>query len=239
MIRPLFVRGLLAGIIAGLAAGVFAYFAGEPHIDSAIALEEAAAHTHAEVPLVSRSGQVGGLFLATALYGLAVGGLFGLAFALVRGRIGPRSGSVLSITLAAAGFVAVVLVPFVKYPANPPAVGDPATIGSRTSLYLVAVAIGLLAMAAAAVAHRIFEVNGEPVRWLATGLGFLVPVTAAWVFLPVVSEVPEGFPADLLWDFRVSSLGTQVVLWGVLGVSYAYLWHRSERVAGAPQGVPA
>ncbi|GIH28585.1 membrane protein [Acrocarpospora phusangensis] len=238
MIRSLFVRGLLAGIIAGLAAGAFAFFAGEPHIDAAIALEEAAAgHTHAEAPLVSRSGQVGGLFLATALYGMAVGGLFGLAFALVRGRVGPRSGSALAVGLAAAGFVAVVLVPFVKYPANPPAVGDPETIGSRTSLYLVAVAIGLLAAAAAAVAHRIFEVNGEPVRWLATGLGFLLPVAAAWIFLPAVSEVPEGFPADLLWDFRVSSLGTQVVLWGVLGVSYAYLLYRSERVAGV--AVPA
>ncbi|GAA0444740.1 membrane protein [Acrocarpospora corrugata] len=238
MIRTLFVRGLLAGIIAGLAAGAFAFLFGEPHIDSAIALEEAAAHTHTEAPLVSRGGQVGGLFLATALYGAALGGLFGLAFALVRGRTGPRSGTALSVALAAAGFVGVVLVPFVKYPANPPAVGDPATIGSRTSLYLVLVLIGLLAVAAAAVAYRLFEVNGGPVRWLAAGLGFLVPVGAAWGLLPTVSEVPEGFPADLLWNFRVSSLGTQVVLWGVLGVSYAFLWYRAERVAGVPQAVP-
>jgi len=92
----LLVRGLIVGLFAGLLAGTFAYVMGEPHIDSAIAIEEAAgaAHTHdangqavpadpEEEPLVSRDGQRFGLFLATSLYGVALGGIFAVGFALL------------------------------------------------------------------------------------------------------------------------------------------------------------
>lgn len=88
MIRTLFLRGLVAGLIAGLAAGVFAFAFGEPLIDRAIAVEAASEPAgHAEEALVSRDGQRIGLFLATGIYGLALGGLFGLVFAFARGRI--------------------------------------------------------------------------------------------------------------------------------------------------------
>ncbi|MEU4836483.1 CbtA family protein [Streptosporangium sp. NPDC023615] len=255
MITKLIVRGLVAGLLAGLLAAVFAYTVGEPRIDQAIALEEAAAaaapaavedtaaathshgagagdagHSHGEEALVSRGGQRFGLFLALGLYGLAAGGLFALVHAAVRGRAGPRSEPVLALTLAAAAFVAVVLVPFVKYPANPPAVGDPGTIGRRTVLYLVAVAIGLLAVAAGVAAHR-YASGAEPgVRWLVTGASVLVPVIAAWALMPRVAEVPRGFPADLLWDFRIASLGTQVVFWAGIGVLFALAARRRAPV---------
>ncbi|WP_329079310.1 CbtA family protein [Streptosporangium sp. NBC_01469] len=243
MITKLIVRGLVVGLLAGLLAAVFAYTVGEPRIDQAIALEEAAAaaaapaeshddtgtaaHSHdEEEALVSRDGQRFGLFLALGLYGLAVGGLFSLVYAAVRGRAGPRSEPVLAVTLAAAAFTAVVLIPFVKYPANPPAVGDPETINQRTVLYLVAVVIGILAVAAGVATHR-YASRSEPwVRWLSAGAAVLVPVVAAWILLPEISEVPRGFPADLLWDFRVASIGTQVVFWAGVGALFAFAARR-------------
>ncbi|MFF5246796.1 CbtA family protein [Streptosporangium sp. NPDC000095] len=243
MISKLIVRGLVAGLLAGLLAAVFAYTVGEPRIDQAIALEEAAAaassaephddtgtaaHSHddEEEALVSRDGQRFGLFLALGLYGLAIGGLFSLVYAAVRGRAGPRSEPVLAVTLAAAAFTSVVLIPFMKYPANPPAVGDPETIDQRTVLYLVAVAIGILAVAAGTAAHR-YASRSEPwVRWLSAGAAFLVPVVAAWILLPEISEVPQGFPADLLWDFRIASIGTQAVFWAGVGALFAFAARR-------------
>lgn len=233
MVRTLFVRGLLAGLVAGLAAGVFAYFVGEPYIASAIAIEEAASHAVGEVhehaeELVSRGGQQFGLFLATSLYGLALGGLFGLVYAAVRGRIGSRSEPTLAVTLSGAAFVAIVLVPFLKYPASPPAVGDPATIDQRTMLYLVALAIGILAVTASVLAHRKLTGAGA---WLAGGVTFVLPVVAAWALLPAIEEVPGDFPATLLWNFRVASLGTQAVFWATLGACYAYATHRTTRPA--------
>lgn len=135
MIRTLLVRGLLLGLLAGLVAGAFAFAVGEPRIDDAIALEEAAAaaepahgHEHEHEAAggghdhgaeVSRGTQKFGLFLATGLYGLAVGGVFALVFAALRGRVGPRSDGGLALAAAGTAFAAVIVVPFLKYPANP------------------------------------------------------------------------------------------------------------------------
>ncbi|GAA4220315.1 putative cobalt transporter CbtA [Streptosporangium album] len=245
----LIMRGLLVGLLAGLLAAVFASIVGEPRIDQAITLEEAASaaspagdshshgtagpegHSHDEgEALVSRDGQRFGLFLALALYGLAVGGLFALVYAAVRGRAGPRSEPVLAITLAAAAFAAVVLIPFLKYPANPPAVGDPETINQRTVLYLAAVAIGILSVAAGAATHRYADRSEPWLRWLATGATVLAPVAAAWILLPEVDEVPQGFPAGLLWDFRIASIGTQAVFWAGVGTLFAFAARRRSPV---------
>ncbi len=238
---------MLVGLLAGLLAAVFAYATGESRIDRAIALEKAAAaaspagshsheaaepaHSHDEgEELVSRDGQRFGLFLALGLYGLAVGGLFALTYAAVRGRVGPRSEPVLAVALAAAAFVAIVLVPFLKSPANPPAVGDPETINQRTVLYLTAVAVGILAVGAGVAAHRYVSSREPWLRWLAGGAALLVPVAAAWIFLPGIDEVPQGFPADLLWDFRIASLGTQAVFWLGVGALFAFAARRRSPV---------
>jgi predicted cobalt transporter CbtA len=238
MVRILLVRGLLVGLLAGLAAGGFAFVFGEPHVDSAITLEEAApadhdhGHDHGEEAEISRPVQKAGLFLATGLYGLAVGGVFALVFAGLRGRVGPRSDGALALAAAGTAFGAVILIPFVKYPANPPAVGDPDTINSRTFLYVVMILVGLAATAiAVATARRVSA--GPWARWCAAVAAFLVPVVAAWLLLPSVNEVPEGFPATLLWEFRLASLGTQLVFWAAFGVLFGWVSDRAARKSGA------
>ncbi|MFD9941896.1 CbtA family protein [Nonomuraea sp. NPDC059023] len=249
MVRTLVVRGLLLGLLAGLFAGAFAFLAGEPHVDSAIALEEAAAAAapaapaddhHGEEAEVSRPVQKAGLFLATGLYGLAVGGIFGLVVAGLRGRVGPRSDPALAFAAAGTAFLAIVLLPFLKYPANPPAVGDPHTIGSRTLLYVVMVLVGLAAVAIAVASGR--RVTGGPwARWSVTVMTFLVPVVAALALLPRVDEVPAGFPATLLWEFRLASLGTQLVFWAAFGALFAWAGERAARrtTAAVPAAAPS
>ncbi len=137
MVGGLLLRGLLAGIIAGLFAAGFLSFAGEPSIERAIAYESAANSVSghmAEPELVSRSVQRGaGLWIASTVYGAAIGGLFSLAFAFAYGRLGSHDPRILSVLLACAGFVAMVLVPELKYPSNPPAIGAPETIAARTA----------------------------------------------------------------------------------------------------------
>ncbi|SEG97985.1 Uncharacterized membrane protein, predicted cobalt tansporter CbtA [Nonomuraea solani] len=251
MVRTLLVRGLLLGLLAGLIAGGFAFAFGEPHVDSAIALEEAATpahaapaheeapeHGHGEEAVVSRPVQKAGLFLATGLYGLAVGGVFALVYAGLRGRVGPRSDGLLALAAAGTAFTAVILVPFLKYPANPPAVGDPGTINGRTLLYVVMVLVGLAATAiAVATARRVTA--GPWARWVAAALAFLVPVVAAWALLPPIDEVPADFPATLLWEFRLASLGTQLVFWTAFGVLFGWVSDRAaHRTVPAPAATP-
>ncbi|RSM43720.1 hypothetical protein DMB66_53035 [Actinoplanes sp. ATCC 53533] len=240
-------RGLLAGLIAGLLAGVFAYSTGESRIDAAIAIEEAAAQAapagdgHHEEELVSRTGQKGGLFLATALYGVAMGGLLATAYALLRRRLRTPSDTRAAFGLAGAALLGIVLVPFVKYPANPPAVGDPATINQRTISWLAIVVIGLVAVWAGVVASRAPRASApEWLRAAAALAGFLVVVAIGYVLLPSIDEVPDTFPPSLLWTFRLASLGTQVTLWTALGLAFAALLHRQHnRTAPAAERTEA
>src|SRR5215468_10697179 len=162
-------RGMLVGIIAGLLCFSFLKVVGEPQVDRAIAFEtrldeakaEAAAQAliakglpapkeEPEPELVSRGVQAGiGLFTGVMIYNVAFGGLFALAFGLAYGRMGDFDPRTTAALLAAFGFVAVYVVPNMKYPANPPAVGEPTTIGMRTALYFSMIAISLAAMIAA------------------------------------------------------------------------------------------
>ena len=144
-IRNLLVRGMLAGLAAGVVALVVAYLLGEPRVDAAIAFEEAHSHDHGhEMEVVSRGMQsTAGLATGVLVYGVALGGIAALVFCFLLGRIG-RFGARTTAALLAGAALLVYLVPFLKYPANPPAVGDPDTIGQRTALYFLMMLLGIL-----------------------------------------------------------------------------------------------
>jgi predicted cobalt transporter CbtA len=226
MLRNLLICGLIAGFCGGLLATGFARAVGEAPIDRAIAFESAKAKAsgeHAEAPIVSRALQKSlGLLTAAVIYGLSLGGLFGIAFAVVYGRVGRASPARTSILLAAFAFVTIYLVPFVKYPANPPSVGDPDTIGRRTALYLIMILISLLAAVAAVRLRALLAERWSPsTATLLAGAGYLVVVVVAGYALPSVQEVPKTFPAITLFRFREASIGLQAVLWTTIGLVFA------------------
>ncbi|WP_454917949.1 CbtA family protein [Xanthobacter sediminis] len=240
MVGNLLLRGMIVGAVAGLLAFGFARVFGEPSVDLAIAFEEAASQAQgemAEPELVSRATQAGlGLFTGIVTFGAAIGGLLSLAFALCYGRVtslGPRGTAAL---LALGGFIALVLVPDLKYPPNPPAVGLEETIGYRTEMFFIMLAISLAGMAiAVALARRLWTRNGAWTAALAGGAAYLVIVALAQLALPAINEVPEQFPAALLWQFRVSSIGIQAILWTTLGLLFGYVAELYLRAAH-PQG---
>ncbi|MDR3098549.1 MAG: CbtA family protein [Paraburkholderia sp.] len=234
MVGKLLIRGMLAGIAAGLLTFSFARVVGEPQVDQAISLEE---HTHAaqgeapEPELVSRATQASyGLFTGVMVYGASIGGIFALVFAYARGRTGRMSARALSAWIALAAFVALAVVPNIKYPANPPSVGDPDTIGYRTGLFFLMIAISL------AVTVFSLKVRGRlAAKWggwngsIAALVLFVVVIGAIEAALPGINEVPAAFPAVLLWKFRVAALGMQALLWSVIGLLFGTLVERLER----------
>jgi predicted cobalt transporter CbtA len=241
MTGKLLVRGMLIGLVAALLSFGFLKLAGEPYVDRAIAFEsamdeakakakadEAAAKglpapvEEAEPELVSRPVQAGiGLLTGVTIYSTAFGGLFALVFALVYGRmadLGPRA---TSAVLAAIGFISVYVAPMLKYPANPPSVGLPETIGMRTSLYFAMILISLAAMIAAGMLrNRLKPRFGAWNSTLIAGGSYIVVVAAVAFALPAVNEVPEDFPATVLWQFRIASLGGQLIMWATLGLLF-------------------
>ncbi len=228
---------MLAGLAAAVLATVFAAMFGEPQVASAIAIEAAHAPPGADEPeLVSRTVQsTVGLAVAVAVYGAALGGIFGLAFAVVYGRFGRAGARATAALVAAAGFVTAGLVPFLKYPANPPAVGQPDTINRRTALYVAFLLIAVLSAVLAGLVRRGLDRRFGPWEATLVALGLFVGIVAlAGALLPRVDEVPVDFPATLLWRFRIASLGTQAVLWTALGLLFGVLAERLARRAGAP-----
>jgi hypothetical protein len=193
---------------------------------------EANAHSadHDEPELVSRPVQAGlGLFVAVLVYSAAFGGLFGLAFAFAYGRTASAlTPQALAAVLAVAGFVAIYLVPNLKYPANPPAVGEPDTIGVRTALYFVMIAISLAAMIVSLALKRLLVPRfGEWSANLLVAACYIVLVAIAGFVLPGVNEVPEQFPAVVLWNFRIASVGAQLIMWATLGLLFGALSQRA------------
>src|SRR5262245_22885061 len=195
---------MLAGLVAGIAAFVFAWIAGEPAVGSAIWFEQQRAAASGAPPameLVGRNLQATlGLLTAVVVYAVALGGLFSLAFAAVYGRVRRATPGRTAIWLAALTFAVVYLVPFLKYPANPPSVGRPETIGTRTALYVAMLAISVLAALLAIwldrlLASRSGRRGAGPVPLAA----YLAIALAGGLLLPSVNEVPAGFPAVTLW----------------------------------------
>jgi hypothetical protein len=226
--RTLLIRGMIAGVVAGLAALVFAYVFGEPGVEGGIAFEEHAAAHAGEAPgieLVSRGVQsTVGLATAVIVYGVAIGGIFALVYAVAYGRIGRLTPRATAAVLALVSFLVVFAVPFVKYPANPPGSNDGATIGQRTGLYLVMILFSIiLALGAVALGRHL---SGRLETWNATLVAvaaYLVAVGIVEALMPEVNESPDGFPAAVLYDFRLASLGSQIVLWAVLGLVFGAL----------------
>jgi Probable cobalt transporter subunit (CbtA) len=242
--RRLIARGLLAGVAGAVLAFLFARLLAEPVIGRAIEYEDGRSdvaeahgvHEHG-VDLFSRGVQANaGLGFGVLIFGVAMGALFAVLFCVVYGRVGDVGPRALSALLAEGAFIAVYLVPFVKYPPNPPAVGQADTIGARTGWYLVMVLTSVvLAVAAVWLAGWLTTRLGA---WNARLLGagaYVAVIAAVMALLPTVDETPgpmrdatgaiiyPDFPADVLYEFRLLSLGTQLVLWVTIGLVFATL----------------
>ncbi|MEV4257083.1 CbtA family protein [Spirillospora sp. NPDC049652] len=231
--RSLLVRGMLAGIAGAALALVVAWIYGEPQVGNAIAFEEAHADHGAghEVEVVSRTVQkTAGLVTAVGVYGVAIGGIFAIAFAFAYGRLGSLHARATAALVGLLGFVAVEGVPFLKYPATPPAVGNPETIGSRTALYFGMVAIGIATVVGAVIlCRRLASRFGTWNAVTVSVVAFVLVNAVLFKITPKPDAVPHGFPAETLWDFRIASLGMQAVLWTTLGLLFGWLTERAVR----------
>jgi hypothetical protein len=238
---------MLVGLAGGLLSFGVARVLGEPQVNKAIAFEEYVEYNvHHEPPgdaPVSRAVQdSAGLGAGAILYGVAFGGLFALVFAAAYGRLGTMTARGTAAVLGLLGFVGVYVMPVLKYPANPPAVGNPDTIGRRTTLFLVMMLLSIAAMVVAVIVRRRLAYRfGEWNATLIAGGGYLAAMALCFVLLPGVNEVPQQviggvvpavtdaqttFPPVVLWRFRVASFAIQVVLWATIAIGFGALAHR-------------
>ncbi|WP_165985439.1 CbtA family protein [Streptomyces sp. YIM 98790] len=247
-VLPLLVRGLAAGGLAGLLSGLFSLLVAGPLLDRAIALEEERLHAgralalaaslpaslaHGETEVFSRGTQHFGLVVTAVVTGLALGVFFGIGYALLHRRTALSGGDhwTRALALAGAGFLALSLLPGLRYPANPPGVGDAGTVGDRQLLWLAAMFLGVAGTAAAWRLHRRLAARPAPVRHLAVALVLLATVTLLFALPP--NPDPVDVPAALLWDFRLLSFAGHAVLWAALGAAFGWLGLRYDPASRA------
>jgi predicted cobalt transporter CbtA len=227
MEKRIIARGLLAGAIGGVLAFLFARILLEPVIDRAIAYEDEAAHAHGAhehgVELFTRGVQANiGMGFGVLAFSVAMGALFAVAFCVAYGRVGNISPRLLSVLLAGGMFLSLYVIPFLKYPASPPALSLDDTIQQRTLLYLlmVVVSAGLLVAAVVLGRNLAARYGGWSATLIAAG-SYVLAIAVVMLVLPSIHETPGDFPADVLYDFRLYSLGTQLVMWAAIGLVFA------------------
>jgi hypothetical protein len=238
MERQLIGRGILAGALAGVLAFLWAKLLIEPIIGRAIDFENGAAHevvehTHgagghshggegAEVFTRGVQSNIG-IGLGVLIFSVAMGALLAVVFCAVYGRANLSARAVAALT-AGGMLVSLWIVPALKYPPNPPAVSLEETIQQRTLLYLLLVVLSAgLFVGSVLLVRRLMPKLGVWNASLAGIADYVVSMAVVFLILPGIHETPSSFPADDLYQFRLYSLGTQVVIWATIGLVFGAL----------------
>ncbi len=207
-------------------------------------------HDHADPFSRAVQGNVGA-GVALILFGAAMGGLFAVAYTLYLGRSGRLRPRALALLVAAGGFLGFYAVPSSKYPANPPAIGHEDTIQQRSSFYLLLVAASVLLLVLSVWLGKRLQLRyGNWNATLIAGGAFVAAIGLIMLLLPSFGELAgneayhsatetpgpltnasgvivfQGFPADVLYQFRAYSLGAQLILWSTIGLVFAPLAER-------------
>ena len=222
---------VIAGLIAGAVAAGFHALLIEPVIERAIELEEQRSQARGEVaqePMIGRRTQRWGLLVGFLLYGAIWGLLFGMvSHSLQAWQLPAWATSRRAFLLALLVGWSVAVFPFLKYPANPPGVGEPETISYRQALYFGFIGLSVVGSALAGGLHRLLN---RPALSSAIGRGpwarvlafYVVYSAAVYVIMPANPD-PVELPARLVWTFRGISCGGLILFWGALGGAFVWL----------------
>ena len=215
-------RGALSGVIAGILGFAFARVFAEPVIDKAIAYESGrddvlAALNKAAGRVVAPDGpeifsrtiqSTIGIATGIIAFSAAMGALVAVAYLVLHGRfrIRPRN---LAWMIAGFGFLGVYLLPFVKYPANPPAIGHTFTITTRGQLYLSVVACSLILLGlAVCLARRLAPRFGLLGAVLTAAVAFLVVYGVVIGLLPSLGDLPGNVAASSQFGYARAATET-------------------------------
>lgn len=219
---------LLAGAIAGTILGVMNQVAVEPYIERAIELEmqntvQSGQVIDSDEFTAYRFWQKGGEIVAGTILGLSIGSLFGIVFAYTHSSIPGSNNKKKALIVAGIMWIVLFLMPALKYPANPPAVGDPETIYYRQTLYVAFLAIsGFSALGLAFLYRRMGSLN---IKKTIIPAAYAAIIAGAYLAMPS-SPDPINAPMDLVIGFRAASAITLSIFWGLLGVIFGSFWDK-------------
>ena len=221
---------LISGAFAGLIHGTVNFAIVEPYLDQAIGIENQnlfASGEEEDTPEFwveyegYRSWQKGGQILAGVILGTSVGALFGIVFTLSRNALPGNNDVKKSLILAGIMWLTLYIIPFLKYPANPPTVGDGETVVLRAILYLSFIAISGFG----AVGFYQLSKKLKNNKKLLALLGYGVFISAIFFAMP---ENPDEVtaPMDLVNEFRFMSVLGVTSFWASIGIILGLFWRK-------------
>jgi hypothetical protein len=218
---------LSSGVIAGIILAFLNLGIVEPTIDKAIALEVQNQVSSGENVNMSelidyRYWQKAGAFAGGAIYGAGLASLFGVVFVFARSKLPGKNNKQKAILLAGIMWLVLFLMVALKYPANPPAVGDPETIYYRETLYVGYILISGLAALGMVVIWIRTRVNSKKII---IPLMYAAIMVTAYVVMPSNPDKIE-ISMDLIQTFRILTAITIGVFWGTLGIIFGSLWDK-------------
>jgi predicted cobalt transporter CbtA len=229
---------LLAGAIAGTILGAMNQVAVEPFIEHAIELEMQNTAQSGQIInpaefAAYRFWQRGGEIVAGTILGLSIGSLFGIVFAYARSSVPGSNNKKKGLIVAGIMWFVLFLMPALKYPANPPSIGDPETIYYRQSLYVVFLAISGFSALGLEFLYR--KIRPLHIRKAIIPAAYAAMMAGAYLAMPANPD-PINAPVDLVIGFRITSAITITLFWGLLGVIFGAFWdklkpHESARIS--------
>ena len=228
---------LVSGFVAGTIHGAVNLAIVEPYLDEAIGIENQALFESGEAEDTPqfwveynayRDWQKSGQLLAGGILGMSIGALFGIVFAYSRNSL-PKGHTVKkTFVLAAIMWLTIFLIPFLKYPANPPTVGEADTVILRQTLYLLFIAIsGFSAVGFSRLYKKL-----ENKKYLAF-VGYAVFITAVFFIMPPSPDEVTA-PMDLVNGFRTMSVMAVTIFWIAEAIILGALWQRYKTKLDEP-----
>ncbi|MGD1836233.1 MAG: CbtA family protein [Nitrososphaeraceae archaeon] len=226
------VVALISGAIAGTFLGLVNLVAVEPYLDEAIGIEVQNAIADGEEVNTDeivdyRIWQKGGQIAAGTILGMSFGALLGIVFVFARNKvIVSTNNSDLKnvILIAVILWLVLFLIPAIKYPANPPTVGDPTTIYERQTLYISFILMsGFVALGSSIIFKKIDA--KLPLKFLVVSIIYGVVMTVLFVTMPSNPDEITA-PADLVNGFRMASMATMTMFWIILGITFGVMWDK-------------
>jgi len=223
---------LFSGALAGLVHGTVNFTIVEPYLDQAIGIEnrnlfESGEEEDTPEFWVEYEGyriwQKSGQILAGIILGISMGALFGIVFALSKNSLPGNHIVKKSLLLAGIMWFTLYIIPFLKYPANPPTVGDSDTIVLRTILYLSFITISGIGTLGFYFLSKKFKNDKKVVSFVSYGIF----ISVAFFIMP---ENPDEItaPMNLVNEFRLMSMLGVSSFWISIGIIFGLFWNRFD-----------
>lgn len=222
------VVALISGAIAGTIFGLINLALVEPYLDRAIGIEvqntvSAGEDVNPIEHVNYRFWQKGGEVAAGTILGMSFGALLGIVFVFGR-KIIPGSNIRKALVLSGVIWLVIFMIPAIKYPANPPTVGDPDTINYRQYLFISFILISGFTALGLSLLYTKMETKSS-LKFLTISIIYTIIMINAFIFVPPNPDEITA-PMDLVNGFRIMSMLTMTVFWVVLGITFGLIWDK-------------